>query len=88
MLLTLQDGHRKGDPMFFHDCDRETTICQTTPRLKTPFKCECLNDAYETGSVKTCKRSGEFLKVKTGFDLFYNFFEFALIAKKQRFCYK
>ena len=52
-MRTLQGNLRE-----FHDCDNETTICRKTPKEKIPYKCECLNDAYENGSVKTCKRDG------------------------------
>ena len=68
-MTTLQ-----GNLRVFNDCDLETTICRNTPKEKTPFKCECLNDAYENGSVKICKRNGEFLKIKKDFDFFSFFF--------------
>ena len=42
----------------FNECDKDTSVCRKTPKESMPYKCECLNNAYENGSVTTCKRNG------------------------------
>ena len=47
----------------FNECDKDTSVCRKTPKESMPYKCECLNNAYENGSVTTCKRNGELFKM-------------------------